>query len=89
MSGVLIIQLLHGPHGHGTASVRHGQTRQGQQRDRGRAKRWVGRPGLLASPSPGPAPEGKRQSVAMALNARGMRATARGLPVSPHTGSKA
>jgi hypothetical protein len=33
---------------HGTDSVRHGQPRQGQPRDRGRAKRGAGRTFLLA-----------------------------------------
>jgi transposase-like protein len=81
----MILQVLPCPHGHGTDVVRHGKTRQGKQRSRCRAQRCAGRTFLLDSRSPGPAPEGKRQSVDMARNARGIRATARVLHVSTNT----
>jgi transposase-like protein len=84
----MLLQVLHCPHGQGTESVRHGQTRQGKQRDRCRAQRCAGRPCLLDEASPGHSPEVKRQSVARAMNASGMRATARVLHVSPTTVSK-
>ena len=81
----MIIQVLHWPSCHGTDSVRHGQTRPGKQRDRCRAQRCAGRPCLLDDASPGPSPEVKRQIVDLALNASGMRDTARVLPGRPHT----
>jgi transposase-like protein len=81
----MIIQVLHCPPCQGPDIVRHGQTRQGKQRYRCREQRCAGRTFLLDSAYPGPSPEVKRQLVDMALNARGMRATARVLHVSPNT----
>jgi hypothetical protein len=76
--------VLHCPSWHGTAIVRHGTTSEGQPRSRGRAgRRGRGRPLLLASPSAGLWPEVKEQSVAMAMQASGSRATARLWHVSP------
>jgi transposase-like protein len=81
----MILQVLHCPHCHGTAIVRHGQTRQGKQRYRGRAYRCAGRTFLLDYSYPGQSPAVKEQSVEMALNARGIRDPARVLHVSTNT----
>src|SRR5712671_6023245 len=82
---MMILHVVHGPHGQGTDIVRHGQTRQGKQRYRCRAPRCAGRPFLLDYAYPGQSPEVKRQVVDMALNASGIRETARVLHVSPTT----
>ena len=81
---------LHGPSCHGTALVRHGMRSEVKHRYRGRECRLGrGRTFLLAYPYVGPAPEVQPQMVAMALHARGMRDTARVLPVRPPTVMKA
>ena len=81
----MMLQVLHCPHCHGTAIVRHGQTRQGQQRYRCREQRCAGRTFLLDSSYPGQSPAVKQQIVEMALNARGIRDTARVLHVRTNT----
>ena len=81
----MILQVLHCPNCHGTDLVRHGKTRQGKQRYRCRAQRCAGRTFLLDSRYPGQSPEVKRQIVDMALNASGIRDTARVLHVSANT----
>jgi len=81
----MMLQVLHCPNCQGTAIVRHGQTRQGQQRSRCREQRCAGRTLLLDYSYPGQAPAVKPQIVEMALNARGMRDTARVLHVSTNT----
>jgi transposase-like protein len=81
----MVRQVLHCPYCHDTDVVRHGPTRQGQQRYRCRTCPEHGRPFLLASASAGQSPEVKRQSVDMALNASGIRDPARVLHVSPTT----
>jgi transposase-like protein len=81
----MMIQVLHCPHCQGTDSVRHGQTRQGKQRYRCREQRCAGRTFLWDSSYPGQSPAVKEQIVEMAMNARGMRDTARVLHVSTHT----
>jgi transposase-like protein len=81
----MIIQVLHCPHCQGTDIVRHGQTRQGKQRYRCREQRCAGRTFLLDYAYPGQSPEVKRQIVDMAMNASGIRDTARVLHVSPNT----
>ena len=63
----MMLQVLHCPHCHGTAIVRHGRTRPGKQRDRCREQRCVGRTFLLADSDPGQSPAVKEQIVAMAL----------------------
>ena len=75
----------HCPNCQGTDSVRHGKTRQGKQRYRCREKRCAGRTFLLDYAYPGHSPVVKRQVVDMAMNARGIRDTARVLHVSPTT----
>src|SRR5262249_49109026 len=81
----MIIQVLHCPNCQGTDIVRHGQTRQGQQRSRCREKCGAGRTFLLAYAYAGQAPEVKQQIVDMAMNASGIRDTARVLHISPNT----
>jgi transposase-like protein len=81
----MILQILHCPHCHGTAIVRHGTTRQGKQRSRCREQHCAGRTFLLDYSYPGQSPEVKRQIVDMALNASGIRDTARVLHVSTNT----
>jgi len=81
----MILQVLHCPNCHGTDLVRHGQTRQGKQRYRCRAQRCAGRTFLLDYSYPGQSPGVKRQIVDMALNASGIRDTARVLHVSTNT----
>ena len=83
----MITQVLHWPYCQGTDMVRHGTTSAGQQRYRGRACRLGrGRTFRLAYTSAGLFPEGKHQSVDMAMQASGIRETARVLPGSPTTG---
>ena len=65
--------------------MRHGTTRQGKQRYRCRETLGAGRTFLLAYASPGQSLEVKQQIVDMALNASGIRDTARVLHVSPTT----
>ena len=81
----MILQILHCPHGHGTDIVRHGLTRQGKQRYRCREQRCAGRTFLLEYSYPGQSPAVKEQFVEMALNASGIRDTARVLHVSTNT----
>jgi transposase-like protein len=85
MGGAMIIQVLHCPNCHGTDIVRHGKTRQGKQRYRCREKSCGGRTFLLEYASAGQSPEVKQQIVDMAMNASGVRDTARVLHISPNT----
>jgi transposase-like protein len=83
--GVMIIQVLHCPNCQGTDIVRHGKTRQGKQRYCCREKRCAGRTFLLEYSYAGQSAEVKQQIVDMALNASGIRDTARVLHISPNT----
>jgi transposase-like protein len=83
--GVMIIHVLHCPNCQGTDIVRHGKTRQGKQRYCCREKRCAGRTFLLEYSYTGQSPEVKQQIVEMALNASGIRDTARVLRISPNT----
>ena len=83
--GLMVIQVLHCPHCHGTDMVRPGTTRQGKQRYRWRTCPDRGRTFLLAYVYAGQSPDVKCQIVDMALNASGIRDTARVLHVSPTT----
>jgi transposase-like protein len=86
----MIIQVLHCPHCQGSEIVRHGLSPEGTQRDRCRTcLEGRGRTFLLDYAYAGQSPAVKQQSVEMALNARGMRDTARVLHVSPTTGINA
>jgi transposase-like protein len=84
-SRVMVIEVLYCPHCHSTDIVRHGTTRQGQQRYRCRTCPDHGRTFLLAYAYAGQSPDVKRPIVDMALNASGIRDTARVLHVSPTT----
>jgi transposase-like protein len=81
----MVIQVLHCPHCQSTDIVRHGTTRHGKQRYRCRTCPEHGRTLLLEYAYAGQSPEIKRQIVDMAVNASGIRATARVLHVSPST----
>jgi transposase-like protein len=81
----MILQILHCPHCHGTDIVRHGTTRQGKQRYRCREQPGAGRTFLLDYSYPGQSPEVKQQIVEMAMNASGIRDTARVLHISTNT----
>ena len=81
----MIIQVLHCPNCQGTDIVRHGKTRQGKQRYCCREQRCAGRTFLLAYDYAGQSPEVKQQIVDRAMNASGIRDTARVLHSSPNT----
>jgi transposase-like protein len=82
----MIIQVLHCPHCQGTDIVRHGTTRQGRQRYRCRScRQGRGRTFLPDYAYAGHLAEVKQQIVDMAMNASGIRDTARVLHVSPTT----
>src|SRR5712664_4701644 len=79
----MVTQVLHCSHCPGTDIVQHGTTRQGKQRYRCRACPERGRTLLLKYAYAGQSPDVKRQIVDRALNASGIRDTARVLHVSP------
>jgi transposase-like protein len=81
----MIVQVLHCPHCQGTNIVPHGQTRQGKPRYRCREKCCAGPTFLLDYTYPGQSPEVERQIVDIAMNASGIRDTARVLHVSLNT----
>ena len=82
----MITQVLHCPYCQGTDIVRHGTILEGKQRSRCRACRLGrGRTFLLAYTYAGQLPEVKEQIVDMAMNASGIRDTARVLHIRPPT----
>ena len=81
----MMTQVLHCPDCRGTDSVRHGTTPEGKQRYRCRACPDRGRTFLLEYAYAGQSPDVKQQIVDMAMNASGIRDTARVLHVSPTT----
>src|SRR5882762_6043027 len=82
----MITQVRHCPYCQSTDIVRHGTTPEGKQRYRCRACRLgCGRMLLLEYAYGGRASEVKRQIVDIAMNASGIRDTARVLHVSPTT----
>jgi transposase-like protein len=81
----MVTQVLHCPTCHGTDIVRHGKTPQGKQRYRCRQCPEHGRTFLLGYSYPGQSQHIKEQMVDMAMNASGIRDTARVLHVSPTT----
>ena len=82
----MIIQVLHCPYCQGSDIVKHGMSPEGKQRYRCRAcLEGRGRTFLLEYSYAGQSPEVKQQIVDMAMNARGIRETARVLHVSPTT----
>jgi transposase-like protein len=79
----VITQVLHCPYCQGTDIVRHGTTAEGKQRYRCRAcLLGRGRTFLLEYTYAGQSPAVKQQIIDMALNASGIRDTARMLHVS-------
>ena len=84
--GTVIPQVLHCPYCQGIDIVRHGTTLERKQRSRCRECLLSrGRTFLLEYPDAGQAPEVKQPIIDMALNASGIRDTARVLHVSPTT----
>ena len=84
----MVTQVLHCPSCQGTDMVRHGKTPQGKQRDRCRQCPARGPTCLLDDSSPGQFQSIKDQMVEMAMNASGLRDTARVFHVSPTPGLK-
>jgi transposase-like protein len=84
--GTVITQVLHCPYCQGIDIVRHGMTHEGKQRYRCReCLLGRGRTFLLEYTYAGQLPEVKQQIVDMAMNASGIRDTARVLHISPTT----
>ena len=81
----MIMQVLHCPHCQGTDIIRHGKTRQGKQRYCCQETVCDGRTFLLEYSYAGHSGAIKQQIVDMAMNASGIRDTARVLHVSPTT----
>src|SRR5215475_13567244 len=81
----MIMQVLHCPDCQGTDIIRHGRTRQGKQRYCCQETVCDGRTFLLDYSYAGHSAEIKQQIVDMAMNASGIRDTARVLHVSPTT----
>src|SRR5947199_8045622 len=82
---MMITHVLHCPYCQGTDIVRHGTTPEGKQRYRCRACPERERTFLLEYSYTGQSPDVKQQIVDMAMNASGIRDTARVLHVSPTT----
>jgi transposase-like protein len=81
----MIMQVLHCPNCQGTDIIRHGKTRQGKQRYRCQETLCNGGTFLLDYSYAGHSAEVKQQIIDMAMNASGIRDTARVLHVSPTT----
>jgi len=84
----MITQVLHCPYCQATNIVKHGTTPEGKQRYRCRTCPERGRTFLLAYTYAGQSPAIKQQIVDRAMNASGIRDTARVLHVSPTTAIK-
>ena len=80
----MITQVLHCPYCQGTDIVRHGTTPEGKQRYRCRACPDRGRTFLLGYAYAGQSPDVKQQIVDMAMNASGIRDTARLIELGYH-----
>src|SRR5262249_4479296 len=82
----MIIQVLHCPYCQGSDIVKHGLSSEGKQRYRCRTcLEGRGRTFLLEYSYAGQSPAVKQQIVDMAMNASGIRDTARVLHISPTT----
>ena len=81
----MITQVVQCPYCQGIDIVRHGTPPEGKQRYRCRTCPTRGRTFLLEYAYAGQSPDVKRQIVDMAMNASGIRDTARVLHVSPTT----
>ena len=77
----MIMQILHCPYCQGTDIIRHGKTRQGKQRYYCQETVCDGRTFLLEYSYAGHSAEIKQQIIDMAMNASGIRDTARVLHV--------
>jgi transposase-like protein len=80
----MIMQVLHCPHCQGTDIIRHGKTRQGKQRYCCQETVCDGRTFLVDYSYAGHSAEIKQQIVDMAMNASGIRDTARAACESSH-----
>ena len=85
----MIMPVLRCPYCQGTDIIRHGTTRQGKQRYRCQENACKGRTFLLDDTYAGHAAGVKQPILDMAMNASGIRETARVLHVSPTTVIKA
>ena len=81
----MIMQVLHCPNCQGTDIIRHGKTHQGKQRYRCQETLCNEGTFLLDYSYAGHSAEVKQQIIDMAMNASGIRDTARVLHVSPTT----
>ena len=82
----MITQVLHCPYCQGTDIVRHGKSTEGKQRYRCReCRQGRGRTFLLDYAYAGQSSDVKQQIIDMAMNASGVRDTARVLHISPTT----
>ena len=82
----MVIQVLHCPYCQGIDIVKHGMSPEGKQRYRCReCLLGRGQTFLLEYTYTGQSPEVKQQIVDMAMNASGIRDTARVLHISPTT----
>src|SRR5215468_9556875 len=81
----MIMQILHCPYCQGTDIIRYGKTRQGKQRFCCQETVCAGRTFLVDYSYVGHSAAIKQQIVDMAMNASGIRDTARVLHVSPTT----
>ncbi len=82
----MITQVLHCPYCQGIDIVRHGTSSEGKHRYRCRAcRQGRGRTFLLDYTYAGQSPAVKEQIIDMAMNASGIRDTARVLKISPTT----
>ena len=81
----MMTQVLQCPYCHGTDIVRHDKSPEGKQRYRCRVCPERGRTFLLEYSDAGQSPGVKQQMVDRAMNASGIRDTARVLHVSPTT----
>ena len=81
----MIMQVLHCPYCQGTDIIRHGKTRQGKQRYCCQETVCDGRTFLLEYSYAGHSAAIKQQIVDMAMNASGIRDTARVLRISTNT----
>ncbi len=82
----MITQVLHCPYCQGTDIVRHGKSPEGKQRYRCReCREGRGRTFLLDYAYAGQSSDVKQQIIDMAMNASGVRDTARVLHISPTT----
>ncbi len=84
-SDTMIMQVLHCPNCQGTDIIQHGKTRQGKQRYRCQETVCNGRTFLLDYTYAGHSAGVKQQIIDMAMNASGIRDTARVLHISPTT----